>query len=347
MADALCAACHDVPVVRGTVASCDGFYTQMTDLLGDVPAELVARWDAAGVIGLDMETSALASVAAALGVRFGSLCLATVDVNGPVMLEAPAREAGEARLMGAALGVATTEAAAARRHEERRTTVTTVVNRYVEALTAQLQRIVEHQADAVDAAAMACADSIEGDGLVFSFGTGHGGFAALEMFPRTGTIAGFRPIVELPIALMHHIFGDMGTHQYRFLHKQEGYGLAILRAHRLATWRHDDPVLAVGPQRRDPRHRRREQAPRSDRGRRHVGPALQQRRVAPLLRSSAVRGRRRRDRHRRSQGRCRSGARGHGRACSDRRRRPWPSPSPTASSPGRRRCSSAAATRRR
>lgn len=111
--------------------------------------------------------------------------------------------------------------------------MTTVIHRYVEAVAGQLQRIVEHQAEAIDAAATACADSIQGDGLAFSFGTGHGGFAALEMFPRTGTIAGFRPIVELPIALMHHIFGDMGTHQYRFLHKQEGYGNAILRAHRL------------------------------------------------------------------------------------------------------------------
>jgi uncharacterized phosphosugar-binding protein len=108
-----------------------------------------------------------------------------------------------------------------------------VVNRYVDAVTTQLDRIVSDQAGAIDAAAAACADSIERDGLVFSFGTGHGSFAALEMFPRTGTIAGFRPIAELPITLMHHIFGDMGTHQYRFLHKQEGYGDAILRAHRL------------------------------------------------------------------------------------------------------------------
>jgi uncharacterized phosphosugar-binding protein len=111
--------------------------------------------------------------------------------------------------------------------------MTTVVDRYVEAVTLQLQRIVAGQAGAIDAAAVACAESIAGDGLVFSFGTGHGSFAALEMFPRTGTIAGFRPIAELPITLMHHIFGDMGTHQYRFLHKQEGYGTAILRAHRL------------------------------------------------------------------------------------------------------------------
>jgi uridine phosphorylase len=107
LADALAVARHDVAVARGTVASCDGFYTQMTDLLGEVPAALGARWDAEGVIGLDMETSALGSVAAALGVGFGSLCLATVDVVGPTLLDSDARAAGEARLLRAAFDVAT------------------------------------------------------------------------------------------------------------------------------------------------------------------------------------------------------------------------------------------------
>lgn len=109
----------------------------------------------------------------------------------------------------------------------------TVDLRYLDRLLERLQWIRDNQHTQISQAAEICADSIASDGLVFSFGTGHGSFAALEMFPRTGTIAGFRPIVELPIALMHHIFGDMGTHQYRFLHKQEGYGHAILRAHRL------------------------------------------------------------------------------------------------------------------
>ena len=189
--------------------------------------------------------------------------------------------------------------------------MTSIVHRYVDAVADQLRGIVDRQTDAIDAAAHACADSIEGDGLVFSFGTGHGGFAALEMFPRTGTIAGFRPIVELPIALMHHVFGDMGTHQYRFLHKQEGlrHGDPAPTA---STWRHDDPVLAVRPQRRDPRHRRRVQAARPHGRRRHVGDALQRRRVAPFLGAAAVRGRRRRRRHRRADGRRRTGARGDG-----------------------------------
>ena len=71
------------------------------------------------------------------------------------------------------------------------------------------------------------------DKLVFSFGTGHGALPALEMFPRTGTIVGFRPIVESTMISFHRVWGDMGARQYRFIHAVEGYGKAILRSHQL------------------------------------------------------------------------------------------------------------------
>jgi uncharacterized phosphosugar-binding protein len=53
------------------------------------------------------------------------------------------------------------------------------------------------------------------------------------MFPRTGTIVGFRPIVESTMISFHHVWGDMGARQYRFIHAVEGYGKAILRSHQL------------------------------------------------------------------------------------------------------------------
>ena len=68
---------------------------------------------------------------------------------------------------------------------------------------------------------------------MFTFGTGHGALPALETFPRTGTIVGFRPIVESTMISFHRVWGDMGARQYRFIHAVEGYGLAILRSHRL------------------------------------------------------------------------------------------------------------------
>lgn len=109
-----------------------------------------------------------------------------------------------------------------------------VIDDYLAACRERVDHVAAGDArEAIGAAARACADSIADDKLVFSFGTGHGSFAALEMFPRTGTCAGFRPIVETPIAMFHHVLGDQGAAQYRFLHTREGYGQAILKSHRL------------------------------------------------------------------------------------------------------------------
>jgi uncharacterized phosphosugar-binding protein len=105
--------------------------------------------------------------------------------------------------------------------------------RYLDVTIQRLSELRATQSVAIAAAGEACAGSIAAGKIVFTFGTGHGGFAALECFPRTGTPVGFRPIVETAIALFHHVHGDMGSPQYRFLHTREGYGDAILRAHRL------------------------------------------------------------------------------------------------------------------
>ena len=108
-----------------------------------------------------------------------------------------------------------------------------ITDAYLDTVIAGLERIRDGQREAIEAAGRACARSIAADKLAFTFGTGHGSFAALECFPRTGTPVGFRPIVETAIANFHHVLGDQGAYQYRFLHALEGYGLAILRAHRI------------------------------------------------------------------------------------------------------------------
>jgi uncharacterized phosphosugar-binding protein len=95
-----------------------------------------------------------------------------------------------------------------------------------------LERLRSTQSEAIQHAAEICADTIGGGKLVHTFGTGHGAMPALEAFPRSGGLVGFHPIVESPITLLHHVWGDMGVAQYRFLHRQEGYGRAILDAHR-------------------------------------------------------------------------------------------------------------------
>lgn len=106
-----------------------------------------------------------------------------------------------------------------------------IISDYHKLLVSRLDAIFEHQAPAIDSAAEICAESIARDKLVLTFGTGHGAFAALEMFPRTGTTVGFRPIVESTMISFHHVLGDMGARQYRFIHAQEGYGKAIFSSH--------------------------------------------------------------------------------------------------------------------
>ncbi|MYE49073.1 MAG: SIS domain-containing protein [Gammaproteobacteria bacterium] len=115
-----------------------------------------------------------------------------------------------------------------------------IVQDYRRLLDEKLALVFDNQEDTIDKAAEICAASIGKGKLVFTFGTGHGSFAALEMFPRTGTAVGFRPIVESTMISFHRVLGDMGARQYRFIHAQEGYGKAILSSHQTDP---DDAML--------------------------------------------------------------------------------------------------------
>lgn len=108
-----------------------------------------------------------------------------------------------------------------------------VSRNYFATLMERLQKVADTQSAAIEAAAEICAEAIINDKLVFTFGTGHGSFAAMEMFPRTGTVTGFRPIVESSMISFHRVLGDGGARQYRFIHGREGYGDAILSSHQL------------------------------------------------------------------------------------------------------------------
>jgi uncharacterized phosphosugar-binding protein len=111
--------------------------------------------------------------------------------------------------------------------------LTSIIDRYFAMLAERLDTVRKTQIESIGRAAEACAQSIATDKLAFTFGTGHGALPALETFPRTGTVVGFRPIVESTMISFHHVWGDMGARQYRFIHAVEGYGKAILRSHQL------------------------------------------------------------------------------------------------------------------
>lgn len=172
-----------------------------------------------------------------------------------------------------------------------------VADRYFDLLIERLAEVSATQTGAIDRAAEACAASIAADKLVFSFGTGHGALPALEMFPRTGTIVGFRPIVESTMISFHRVWVDMGARQYRFIHAVEGYGRAILRSHHLHPEELDRPLLAFRRQCGDPRHCARGQGEGPDRHSGDIAATFHREPVTALVRQTAVRSRRHCHRH--------------------------------------------------
>lgn len=113
--------------------------------------------------------------------------------------------------------------------------MSTIVDRYFTTLAERLEVVRANEGASIEAAAQVAAASIAAGKLVFTFGTGHGSLPAIESFPRTGTIVGFRPIVESSMISFHRVLGDMGARQYRFIHAQEGYGKAILSSHQIVA----------------------------------------------------------------------------------------------------------------
>ncbi len=94
------------PVRLGLFASYDAFYRDMFGIDEDGIVRSAQNRDALradGVIAMDMETSALITVAGALNVGFTSLCLGTVDAMTLEKLPADRLASGERQLFGAAL----------------------------------------------------------------------------------------------------------------------------------------------------------------------------------------------------------------------------------------------------
>jgi uncharacterized phosphosugar-binding protein len=96
---------------------------------------------------------------------------------------------------------------------------------------AVMDRIEQTQMDNIRRAAEVMADSVEAGRWVHVFGCGHATIPVEEMYPRIGGFVGFHPMVELPMTFFTRIVGEMGVHQFLFLERAEGYGVAIMKAH--------------------------------------------------------------------------------------------------------------------
>lgn len=97
------------------------------------------------------------------------------------------------------------------------------------------KRIEETQFDNIQRAAQCFSRSIAADRMVHLFGAGHSAIPVMEAFPRTGSIVGFHPIIELPTSFNVGVVGQMGIKQAAFLEGTSGYANAILDNYQLDT----------------------------------------------------------------------------------------------------------------
>jgi len=94
-----------VPYRAGLIATSDGFYTHLFHhaLPGRAPcrndATLIERLIEYGVLGADMETSAIYTIGRFLGMKCVSLCVATVDGRTRAMMEPAHRTEKEEQLV--------------------------------------------------------------------------------------------------------------------------------------------------------------------------------------------------------------------------------------------------------
>jgi len=101
---------------------------------------------------------------------------------------------------------------------------------YLEQTTVLLDRILETQLPAIDAAAEIFSNSIAKGGLVFLFGAGHSRMLCEEMAPRQGCFVGFFSWAELAVSYHCATVGMNGLRGPLYLEKVEGYGEELLKS---------------------------------------------------------------------------------------------------------------------
>lgn len=92
---------------------------------------------------------------------------------------------------------------------------------YAEAVNAVLERILETQLDAIGKAAQLVADAIAGDGLLYTFGTGHSHVTAEDLTYRAGGLIPVDAIMERSLS------GHEKVAQSEYMERVEGIAKVI------------------------------------------------------------------------------------------------------------------------
>jgi len=93
---------------------------------------------------------------------------------------------------------------------------------YTRRLLKILDRMVATQNDVLDRVAHLCADTLQRDGLIHLFGSGHSVIPVLDAYPRYGSFVGLNPLTD-PRLMWHNVLGPGGVRELLWLERREGY----------------------------------------------------------------------------------------------------------------------------
>jgi uncharacterized phosphosugar-binding protein len=114
--------------------------------------------------------------------------------------------------------------------------MSTAVDDYLAHLNTFVARLGGHSRAALDAAAGICAQAVQADRTIWSFGAGHGQCLALELHHRAGTPACFVPMASPVLAFSE------GAALETAMERMADLALAVVARH---DWRPGDVLIAI------------------------------------------------------------------------------------------------------
>lgn len=103
---------------------------------------------------------------------------------------------------------------------------------YLSRIQVILNKIKNNEIEKIREAAKVMAESIEKEGRVYMFGSGHSVIPVLDIFPRYGSYVGFYPLYD-PRLMWFNVIGPGGARELLWLERQEGYAKVFLQSYPL------------------------------------------------------------------------------------------------------------------
>lgn len=98
---------------------------------------------------------------------------------------------------------------------------------YISPLIKLAEQAAEANEAAFDEASGRLADTLQNEGLVHLYGSGHSVLPCQETFPRYGSYVGFNPLTD-PRLMWHNVLGAGGVRELLWLERTEGYAEKFL-----------------------------------------------------------------------------------------------------------------------